>query len=222
MGTSLTASGAAGSASGDAATVTLAVYAGSAATGTPVRQVSGAVTGGAWTATATGLTARTYTLVARQADAAGNVGTSTAVTVTLAAAGMAVTSANPSTVGQGATSRTVTLAGSAIPAGATAVVSGSGVTVSSTTRVSATSLRLVLAVATDAGVGARDVVVSAPGQSDATCRACLTVTAAPTVATVAPNQLGRGATNQTVVLSGSGFIASTQVVPSGAGRDRCR
>ena len=217
VGTSLTASGAAGSASGDAATVTLAVYAGSAATGTPVRQVSGAVTGGAWTATATGLTARTYTLVARQSDAAGNVGSSSAVTVTLAAAGMAVTSANPTTIGQGATSRTVTLAGSAIPVGATAVVQGGGVTVTSSTRLSATSLRLVLAADAAAPTGARDIVVSAPGQSDATCRACLTVTAAPTVAAVTPNRLGRGATNQTVVLSGSGFIASTQVAMSGTG-----
>ncbi|MEO5710597.1 MAG: polysaccharide deacetylase family protein [Nocardioidaceae bacterium] len=217
VGTSLTASGAASSSPGDAVTVTLAVYAGSATTGTPVRQVSGSVTGGAWTATATGLTARTYTLVARQTDNVGNVGSSSTVTVTLAAAGMAITSANPSTVGQGATGRTVTLAGSGIPVGATAVVLGGGVPVTSSTRVSATSLRLVLAADAGAGVGARDVVVSAPGQSDATCRACLTVTAAPTVAAVTPNQLGRGATNQTVVLSGGGFTTSTQVTVSGAG-----
>jgi hypothetical protein len=130
---------------------------------------------------------------------------------------MAITSANPTTIGQGATARTVTLAGSAIPVGATAAVLGGGVTVTSATRLSATSLRLVLAADAGASVGARDIVVSAPGQSDATCRGCLTVTAAPTVATVTPDRLGQGATNQTVVLSGSGFIASTQVAPSGTG-----
>jgi hypothetical protein len=73
-------SGAAGNASGDAATVTVRIYSGSAATGTPVQTLTPTRTAASWTATPTTLADGTYTARATQGDASGNTGTSTAST----------------------------------------------------------------------------------------------------------------------------------------------
>lgn len=81
--TSVTLSGAAGNATGDLATVTLNVYSGTAATGTPVLSRAVARSGAAWSTSVTTLGAGTYTAVATQADGAANTGTSATRTFTI-------------------------------------------------------------------------------------------------------------------------------------------
>jgi hypothetical protein len=81
--TTPTLSGAAGTATGDASTVTLRVYAGTTATGTTLQTLSATRSGATWSATATALAAGTYTARATQTDAGGNTGTSATSTFTI-------------------------------------------------------------------------------------------------------------------------------------------
>ncbi len=67
--------GAVGAGLGDEHAVTVSVYAGAAASGTPVQTGQASITGGSWSFTATSLPDGEYTVVASQRDAAGNVGT---------------------------------------------------------------------------------------------------------------------------------------------------
>jgi RHS repeat-associated protein len=77
-------SGAAGTEPGDSATVTLVIYKGTSASGTPAQTLTATDTSGHWSVTpATALTDGTYTAQATQADAAGNIRTSKAVTFTI-------------------------------------------------------------------------------------------------------------------------------------------
>jgi hypothetical protein len=72
-----TFSGAAGTATGDATTVTLRVYSGTTATGTPLQTLTATRSGATWSAAATALPAgATYTARATQTDGGGNTGTS--------------------------------------------------------------------------------------------------------------------------------------------------
>jgi hypothetical protein len=74
-------SGAAGAAAGDLETVTVHVYAGSAAAGTPVQALTTTHVGGSWSVTAAAaLPDGPYTAQAEQSDAAGNTGRSAATT----------------------------------------------------------------------------------------------------------------------------------------------
>jgi hypothetical protein len=63
--------------SADNSTVTVKIYSGGSATGTPVQTLTGSVSGGAWSVTPTSLAAdQQYTIQATQGDAAGNSGSS--------------------------------------------------------------------------------------------------------------------------------------------------
>ena len=85
-------SGGAGVAPGDIASVTLKIYSGSSASGTPYRTVSVAATGSAWSASlAEALSEGTYTAQAEQSDDAGNTGKSATSTFTVDTATPAVT-----------------------------------------------------------------------------------------------------------------------------------
>jgi hypothetical protein len=76
-----TFAGAAGTASGDSPMISVRVFSGTATSGTPVQVVQAQAAGGAWSAaSAAALSNGTYTARAEQADAAGNVGLSRAVT----------------------------------------------------------------------------------------------------------------------------------------------
>jgi large repetitive protein len=90
-----TFSGAAGTARGDAPTVTVSVYAGATASGPPVKTLTTSQSGGAWSVAASGLADGTYTAQASQADAAGNVGISAASTFTVDTTPPAVTLTSP-------------------------------------------------------------------------------------------------------------------------------
>jgi hypothetical protein len=84
-----TFSGAAGTASGDASSVTLRVYAGSGTGGTLVRTLAAPVSGSTWTVTdTTNLSEGTYTARAEQTDAGSNTGFSAAHTFTIGPATM--------------------------------------------------------------------------------------------------------------------------------------
>lgn len=72
-----TFSGAAGTASGDSATVTVTIYSGTEASGTPVQTRTATRSGSTWTTTASTLPAGTYTVQVTQADGQGNTGTVT-------------------------------------------------------------------------------------------------------------------------------------------------
>ena len=75
--------GTAGADAGDVATVNVQLYAGAAATGTPLQSVAAHASGGLWSTTFAGLAPGTYTAQSEQSDDVGNVGRSAAVTFTL-------------------------------------------------------------------------------------------------------------------------------------------
>jgi peptidoglycan/xylan/chitin deacetylase (PgdA/CDA1 family) len=211
-----TVSGTAGVLAGDGTVVTLTIYAGTAATGTPVSTLTSAASAGAWsTSVSGGLAAGSYALSASQLDAAGNVGVSPTVVVRLRSA-QTVTSLSPSAIGQGVTGRTVLVNGSGFTTASTVAFTGTGVTLRSTTFVSATRLSTVVDVAPDAAIGPSNVVVSQPGTFDATCANCLTVNAPPNPTSATPSTVSRGSA-QAVTINGTGFVSASQVTFSGTG-----
>jgi hypothetical protein len=80
-----TISGSAGNASGDEATVTVKIYPGSSASGSPAQTLGLTRSGGSWTTGSSGpqLQEGTYTLQAEQEDEAGNAGVSAPTTFTI-------------------------------------------------------------------------------------------------------------------------------------------
>jgi len=79
-------SGAAGTSAGDLSGVSVKVYAGSSTSATLAASLNATRSGGSWSATPTSpLGGGTYTARAQQSDSAGNVGSSAAVTFTVAA-----------------------------------------------------------------------------------------------------------------------------------------
>jgi hypothetical protein len=94
-GGSVALAGGAGTAPGDAGTVTVRVYAGVDASGAPVATRTATRSGGTWSTTVTGLGDGTYTAQAEQADAAGNAGRSAPVTFRLDGAPPAVSLTAP-------------------------------------------------------------------------------------------------------------------------------
>lgn len=84
-GTGFTVTGSDGTAAGDLPMASVRVYPGSEAAGEPVQSIEVPSSGGGWSGTLAGLAPGVYTLQAQQADAAGNVGVSPPVPVTVAA-----------------------------------------------------------------------------------------------------------------------------------------
>ena len=77
-------SGAAGTASGNLATIAVKVYSGSSVSGTAVQTLTATASGGSWSvAASTALADGTYAAQAQQSDSAGNVGKSSANTFTV-------------------------------------------------------------------------------------------------------------------------------------------
>ncbi len=110
-----TVTGTATTAPGDLATVTVLLYAGATATGTPAQTLTATASAGAWSAPVSGLATGSWTAVARQADSAGNTGTSAPRTwtvdatpppVTLDPAGLAGSLGRPSFTGRGGSAAT--------------------------------------------------------------------------------------------------------------------
>ncbi|MDX6642825.1 MAG: large repetitive protein, partial [Solirubrobacteraceae bacterium] len=93
--TTPTFSGTAGTAAGDLSTVTVKVYSGSSATGSPIQTLTTTQSGGAWSVPASpALAEGTYTARAQQSDSSGNIGTSASSTFVIdrtAPAGLTLT-----------------------------------------------------------------------------------------------------------------------------------
>ena len=146
-----------------------------------------------------------------------DAGTGTCTSCFTINAGPTVTSADPSSLGQGATTENVTINGSNFVDGAVVSFSGTGITVHSTTFVDATELTANITIAGNAPTGARNVTVTNPDAGTKTCIGCFTVNAKPTLTDVQPDSLGQGATAQDLTLTGSGFQDGATVSFSGTG-----
>lgn len=205
----LTVTGSAGTATGDAATVDVEVYAGATTSGTPLRTVSGAAGTGSWSVAVADLAAGTYTLRATQSDTAGNVGRSQPVTISKIAA-PSVASVAPNVLGQGATAVPVTVTGTGFGPSSTVSVTGSGVTPVVTAR-TATALTLSLAVAAGAPTGNRTVTVTNADGGTGSCAGCLAIVAGPTITSVTPSTAARGS-KPTVTVTGTQFRAGQMAV----------
>jgi hypothetical protein len=127
-----------------------------------------------------------------------------------------VTAASPGSRGQGAGVQAITVTGSHFASGASTTVSGTGVTVNSTTFKSSTELTVGITVAAGATTGARNVTVSNTDSGSGTGTGIFTVTAGPNVTSTSPSSRGQGATGQTVAIKGGGF-ASGATSSFGAG-----
>ena len=126
-----------------------------------------------------------------------------------------VSGVTPSALGQGATEQPVTIAGDGFTADSTVEVSGSGVRLTGQTLIDAQTLAVTVAVDRTAATGNRTVTVTVPGAGAASC-SCMTVNVKPRVTTAEPGQLGTGASNQVLTMTGSGFTPDTKVGFTGA------
>jgi subtilisin-like proprotein convertase family protein len=88
-------SGGAGSASGDSTTVTVKIWSGTVASGTPLQTLTTTRSGGSWSTTAPALAQGTYTVRAEQSDDASNTGLSSANTFRVDTSAPAVTVTTP-------------------------------------------------------------------------------------------------------------------------------
>ena len=135
--------------------------------------------------------------------------------------GPGITSLNPNSRGQGATSQVITLTGANFLAGSwpTSAVtfSGSGITVNSVSRTDASHLSVNISIATGASTGARTVTVRNLDGGRATLAGAFTVNARPTLTSLNPGSRARGQTNQTIVVNGTGFVNGATVAFSGSG-----
>ena len=142
--------------------------------------------------------------------------TTVEATTSTTLAPVTVASIDPPRIAQGATDQIRTLHGSGLRDGIT-VSPGAGVAVR-VERVSSdgdtATLRVTVAPA-DAGLGARDVVVTDGGRS-ATCPRCLEISRRPTITSVRPVRAVVGSTVN-VTISGRGFAPGATVTVSGTG-----
>jgi IPT/TIG domain/Quinohemoprotein amine dehydrogenase, alpha subunit domain III len=154
-------------------------------------------------------------------EAGANLGSRT-VTVTNADGGLdtaenaftvngapTVTSTSPSARAQGASSQTVAIKGTNFESGTglAASFSGTGITVNSTSFVSATEVSANVSIAANASTGARNVTVTNPDTTSAAAAGAFTVNAPPSVTSTSPNSRGQGASGQTIAIKGSGFAS---------------
>jgi hypothetical protein len=155
-----------------------------------------------------------YTVTTTMSDQFGTTITVTSTATVVVPAAPKVTSASPSTVLQGASNKTLTLAGTAFTDNAIVTFSNSGITVVSVTYKSTKSLQVKIDVARTAPTGAGNITVNTPGGSG-TCTGCLTVDAPPTVTSVSA-LLAPGATT-TVTVTGTGFQTGLTVTTNISG-----
>ena len=122
----------------------------------------------------------------------------------------------PGSYGQGASAQNITITGDGFENGAYTSVSGTGVSVNWTSFVSPTQLIANVNVASNATLGAHDVVVTDPGQGVGTCSGCFSVNAAPTVTSTSPSSRGQGA-SANITVNGSGFVNGASATVGGTG-----
>jgi Bacterial Ig-like domain/IPT/TIG domain len=135
-----------------------------------------------------------------------------------------ITSLNPNALGQGVTNHDVVVTGTnftSLNGGTVLSFSPStGITINGapTINVQGTQLTVNVTIASDAPIGARDVIVTNPDAGTSTCDDCFTVGKKPTLTSASPNQLGQGASAQPVTLTGTDFVSGATVsTPGGSG-----
>ena len=149
-----------------------------------------------------------------------NVGNTTSISTTVKVfTSPTVTSANA--VGQGATNWPITVTGTGFVngAGLSAAVSGTGVTVVSTTFVNSTTLTVNLTVASNATLTARNITVTNPDGGTGTGTGVLTIDAGPTVTSptsASPCNPGHNGTANCSI-TGTGFVSGVTVTISAHG-----
>ncbi|HWG08805.1 MAG TPA: IPT/TIG domain-containing protein [Solirubrobacteraceae bacterium] len=128
-----------------------------------------------------------------------------------------VTSTSPSSRGQGASKQVVAIKGTNFESGATSSF-GAGITVESTSFVSATELSATVTVESGAATGARTVTVNNPDTTSASLASGFTVNAKPTVESTTPSSRGQGASKQIIAIKGKNFVSGASLAASfGAG-----
>ena len=134
-------------------------------------------------------------------------------------AGPSISTLTPSSRGQGAASQAIVIAGSNFSAGAwttsRVTFSGSGITVNSVVRDSASQLTVTISVASNAAVGPRTVTVRNPSDNG-TATSTFAVNPRPTISSLSPSQRGRNTTGN-IVITGTNFVAGATVTFSGSG-----
>jgi len=126
-----------------------------------------------------------------------------------------ITKIRPSGAVLGAVGWVLTLTGTTFDEGGAVSVSGDGVTVTRLQVPRSTTAKATISVAPDATIGARDVMFTDAAGNSGTCNGCLTISAAPTITSVDPAALGRGALAAPVVVTGTGFVRAATVTISG-------
>jgi hypothetical protein len=138
-------------------------------------------------------------------DTLGDNPVTKSFTLAIINAAPTVTSTSPTPRGQGGVNQSVTINGSNFINGAVASFSGTGITVNSTTWVNASKLTAKITLAANAPTGARDVSVTNPDTGMGTGSAVFTVSAAPTITSIAPPTAPKN-TTLNVVIHGTGFV----------------
>jgi hypothetical protein len=130
-----------------------------------------------------------------------------------------VTSIAPPTIGLGAGTKSYIITGTNFITGATAEISGTGVTVAHPVVTNPTTMTVDLTISSMAVPGARNITVTNPDNQFATCAGCFTVTPAPraTSSGFSPAQRAPGLTGQVITIIGTGFASGIQVTFAGAG-----
>jgi hypothetical protein len=131
-------------------------------------------------------------------------------------AGPTATSLNPSTLGQGATSVTVTVSGTGFLSPAKVKFTGpsTGVT-GKVTAVTSSTLTVKVTVKAGSATGAYTFTLTNGNGGTATCANCLTVVAGPTITSISPPSVARGQTT-TFTVTGTGFSSDTKLTgPAG-------
>ena len=184
--------GAAGNAAGDAATVTVKLYSGGVASGSPIQTLTPTRAAAAWSATPASLSDGTYTVTVTQTDAAGHSGTSGAVTFTVDTAAPAPTITAPTGYVTTATPTLSGAAGNATGDNATVsvqILSGASVVQTLTPTRTGTTWSATAAGLTDGAYTAKVTQGDAAGNSATSSTISFTVdTAAPSVAVTAPRR----------------------------------
>jgi len=125
-----------------------------------------------------------------------------------------VTAVSPSTIGQAAAGRQLTITGTEFTDSSVVSFSGTGFGVTQTTFVDSSTLVATVGTAQTTRVGVRDVLVTNLAVGSGTCTGCLTVTAQPVPKTVTPSSAAQATTTR-VTLTGTGFQPGATVLITG-------
>ncbi|MEY2450332.1 MAG: large repetitive protein, partial [Acidimicrobiaceae bacterium] len=113
-----------------------------------------------------------------------------------------ITSVDPTARGQGTTHKSLAVNGSGFDASPTITFSGTGITVHSLIRNSASLLTLDISIDSNAALGDRDVTVTNSDQGSNTLQEGFAVTAKPGITDLSPNARGQGAAHQSIAVNG--------------------